>query len=300
MKKKVFTILSVAAFTVVAAGQITKSTVHPKPVIEDKPYDSTSNFLGKDVYKYIGQELYLKGMYEGLRKSGYQHFFLDYTKFDRYSNYDELAEKYFTVLDVVQHQHKIWGKKNYLKLQEKESKDVVYFEYNSEFEEFNFPFIVVGYFEKLKRLTAGKEFFVRRGWGGSDVDMRTGNPVSVQAGSKWKCIDLTIDERFYWLSYILENDRGEQIPIHIGMEKDTKWVIEATEAERYEKKFGKGNWDIIIQGKVRIGMTKEMCRISWGYPQKINETITANKKSEQWVYDDNYLYFDNEVLTAMQ
>jgi hypothetical protein len=33
----------------------------------------------------------------------------------------------------------------------------------------------------------------------------------------------------------------------------------------------------------------------------ITETITAGKKSEQWVYkDDNYLYFDNGELTAIQ
>ena len=37
-----------------------------------------------------------------------------------------------------------------------------------------------------------------------------------------------------------------------------------------------------------------------GGPQKINETITAGKKTEQWVYEDNYLYFDNDKLTVIQ
>jgi hypothetical protein len=47
-------------------------------------------------------------------------------------------------------------------------------------------------------------------------------------------------------------------------------------------------------------MTKEMCKLSWGEPEKINETITAGQKSEQWVYSDNYLYFDNGKLRAIQ
>ncbi|MFX9016039.1 hypothetical protein ABTN29_20430 [Acinetobacter baumannii] len=33
----------------------------------------------------------------------------------------------------------------------------------------------------------------------------------------------------------------------------------------------------ILEGKVKIGMTKEMCLLAWGEPKKINETITAGK-----------------------
>ena len=47
-------------------------------------------------------------------------------------------------------------------------------------------------------------------------------------------------------------------------------------------------------------MSKEMCELSWGKPKSINETITSGKKSEQWVYSDNYLYFDNGIVTAIQ
>lgn len=66
------------------------------------------------------------------------------------------------------------------------------------------------------------------------------------------------------------------------------------------KNLGNDDWQLILDGKVKIGMTKEMCDLSWGKPKSINETITSGKKSEQWVYSDNYLYFDNGILTAMQ
>jgi putative ABC transport system substrate-binding protein len=51
-----------------------------------------------------------------------------------------------------------------------------------------------------------------------------------------------------------------------------------------------------------IGMTAEEVKdgTSWGRPNHINRTITANGISEQWVYGGGYLYFNNGILTAMQ
>jgi len=51
-----------------------------------------------------------------------------------------------------------------------------------------------------------------------------------------------------------------------------------------------------------IGMTTEqVLESTWGKPKKINETITAHGRHEQWVYPGyQYLYFDNGVLTSIQ
>jgi hypothetical protein len=52
---------------------------------------------------------------------------------------------------------------------------------------------------------------------------------------------------------------------------------------------------------VALGMNGlEVEQSSWGKPQHINRTTTAGGKREQWVYGRNYLYFDNNVLTAIQ
>ena len=52
---------------------------------------------------------------------------------------------------------------------------------------------------------------------------------------------------------------------------------------------------------VDIGMTADAVRkSSWGKPQKVNSTITANGRHEQWVYGGGYLYLDNGVLTSIQ
>jgi len=53
---------------------------------------------------------------------------------------------------------------------------------------------------------------------------------------------------------------------------------------------------------VRIGMTQEQVRqSSWGNPKNINRTTGSYGTHEQWVYGgNNYLYFDNGILTTIQ
>lgn len=323
---KHLTLLQSLSFVVLVTTNINPQITTTKVVgkIETKsnlPYDSTANFLGKDVFKYIGQELYLKGKAEGLRKYGYAGFTLEYTKgtvgndknvykcCESYnSKYNELAGKYFKVLDVIKHpkaaeNEYLYGKKFYLKLHEKSSSDVVYYEYDSQFEH-SFPFVAVGYFTKLKNDAIKKEFVVRgKNWINNEpmTDIKTGNPVSgFEPGNKWKCVDLTIEEVYFTLAFVLENDKGEQIPLNVDQSDNTNWVFDSEKAEIYRKIFGDENWQRILTGKVKIGMTKEMCELSWGKPKKINETITSSSKNEQWVYSENYLYFDNGILTTIQ
>jgi hypothetical protein len=53
---------------------------------------------------------------------------------------------------------------------------------------------------------------------------------------------------------------------------------------------------------VSVGMTAEqIVQSSWGKPQKINVTITARGKHEQWVYAGfQYLYLEDGVLASIQ
>jgi hypothetical protein len=48
-------------------------------------------------------------------------------------------------------------------------------------------------------------------------------------------------------------------------------------------------------------MTEEQVRLSWGEPKKINTSVyKGSGVTQQWVYEDNYLYFENGKLTAKQ
>lgn len=76
---------------------------------------------------------------------------------------------------------------------------------------------------------------------------------------------------------------------------------EAQEKARLIKKYGKRNAQLILDEKVEIGFTKQMCIEVWGEPQDINRTITRNRVHEQRVYGIGcYLYFEGNYLTAIQ
>lgn len=314
--KSTVTICILLLLSSISFAQITTTKVAEKKLeIITAPYDSTLNFLGKDVYKYIGQELYLKGLSEDLRKYEYDGFYLDYTKDDWlpsnrykpgniYSKYDELAEKYFKVLAVHKHpsasEYEIYKDTYYLELEEKESGDKVYFEYSSRFEH-AFPFIVVGFFEKQKKFVVGHEFVFRNIWFEESTDIETGNEITIIPGQKWKCIDLTIEEEYYSLSGLLENPLGEIATTRYEwlFGEDLKSLLKgqiytSLEAEMYEKKFGKDKWLKILDGQVEIGFTEEMVRLSLLTPKEINKTSNG----EQWVYEDKNLYFENGVLVS--
>jgi hypothetical protein len=47
-------------------------------------------------------------------------------------------------------------------------------------------------------------------------------------------------------------------------------------------------------------MTKEMAIISRGYPKDKNRSVGSWGTHEQWVYDDEYLYFENGYLRSWQ
>lgn len=308
------------ALTISTFGQITTTKVIQKiDSTKILSYDSTRNFLGDDLKKYVGQSFYLKGKNESLREFGYQGFYT-YPKYSSYdlksgvykccdgfhSLYDSLVGKYFKVIGVIDPpkggiDEYIYRDKYFLKLQEERSGDIVYFEYDPKYE-FEFPFIVVGYYDKLKRLAVGKEYVIAYYLSGH-TDLQTGKEVTSKSGQKWKCIDITVDEKEYKPAYIIENEIGEKtlIPCDWLVGKDNYGKVFTTqEADNYKKRFGIEKFNLILEGKVRIGMTKEMCKLSWGEPKDINVTITSGSKSEQWVYDDNYLYFENGILTTIQ
>lgn len=76
---------------------------------------------------------------------------------------------------------------------------------------------------------------------------------------------------------------------------------EAQEKNRLIKKYGKRNALLILDEKVVLGFTKQMCIESWGEPMEINRTITRYGTQEQWVYGiGTYLYFSGNTLTAIQ
>lgn len=86
--------------------------------------------------------------------------------------------------------------------------------------------------------------------------------------------------------------------------EEARLALEKEQRERkaaLTRKYGKSTAELILSGRVRIGMTQAMCREAWGVPDDINRTSGSWGVYEQWVYGSgSYLYFENGVLSSIQ
>jgi len=264
--------------------------------------------------EYIGQTLYLKGKSEDQRNMGYRGF---YTNLNRdtglssspniykcnsffNSNYEDLVGKYFKVLSAIKPSGTSDtgdGAKYFLVLQQMNKHDTIYYEYDSQYD-FSFPFIVLGFYEKQKKKLIGEKFIFANETLESSIDINTGKRITNKHRQIWTCTDLTIEENNYDLALKIKNSNGEEttIPYNtvFGDSNSGKKAYELNEAEMYKNRFGIANWIFILGGKVDIGFTKEMVELSWGKPEEVN----YSSYGEQWVYNNQYLYFKNGKLTG--
>lgn len=89
-----------------------------------------------------------------------------------------------------------------------------------------------------------------------------------------------------------ENAIGIHLPFPIAWHaKDPKTMYPQWSAEI---------WKAVETAKIKIGMTPEMAEMSWGKPKKINQDVGSWGIHEQWIYDEQYLYFENGKLTSFQ
>lgn len=173
------------------------------------------------------------------------------------------------------------------------------------------------------------------------VEDKSGNlitkPKMVKYGGYndiWKCVDVTILEGSSAISYILTNDKDETIAL--GQEiKNWKFEKDIIEQERIKKennqkiqeerekifqaeklkenlriekrkkdciaKFGTELGEIIASNKLKIGMTKEMCEMSWGIPIWSDKTTTSDGTFENWYYGLTYsLHFKGNLLERIE
>ncbi len=305
-------------FMLLSASFITAqiSTTHVVVKAKDESilsYDSTENFLTDNIERYIGQRLYLKEKREGLRKYGYSNFFVDYkneyslpssqnaykNNGSTFSRYEQMAGKYFTVLDVLCHPKaetsSFYKDIYYLKLLDEDENDVVYFKSSFKFE-YDFPFIVVGFYEKQKKDVIGKKYIFTNHNLRNKINIETGDTVEFKPNEAWECVDITVSNLDYEFSILIKNAKGEKImlPFRVIQNKHHKNSYNLHEAQKYQRKFGLINWLRILDGDVRVGFTEEMVKLSWGEPDYINRS----SYSDQWVYDYDYLYFEGGILKA--
>ncbi len=106
--------------------------------------------------------------------------------------------------------------------------------------------------------------------------------------------------------YIIEFEKrkdSEKILVTVFLDENLCFSFLERECSKsdYKKLYPKvKNWNAIKEGVVRLGMTPQEVRLSWGNPKDINVSKGIWGVHEQWVYEDEYVYFENGKVTAVQ
>lgn len=56
----------------------------------------------------------------------------------------------------------------------------------------------------------------------------------------------------------------------------------------------------ILGHQITLGMSEEDVKASWGKPEHVNTTVTAYGRHDQWVYGNQYVYFEDGRVSAVQ
>lgn len=73
------------------------------------------------------------------------------------------------------------------------------------------------------------------------------------------------------------------------------------QADYEENLAEKEERDKIKNSPPKVGMTESQVKSSkWGYPSKINRNEYSWGVTEQWVFEEGYVYFENGIVTSVQ
>ena len=103
-------------------------------------------------------------------------------------------------------------------------------------------------------------------------------------------------------------------PNRIQREKEQQRIVKQQAAKRKKAslakaeerkqslidRYGSSITERILNREIWIGMTRAMALESRGTPEKNNRSVNVYGTHEQWVYENIYLYFENDLLTSWQ
>ncbi len=192
----------------------------------------------------------------------------------------------------------------------------------------NYPnsILIISHLNYLKDKFQNKKFYARKNmvgitdskefnlpYYGHLVNSLNGEKINIQEKSLWDFTDISIvniySSSFKTPMIILSNqEKTIELPVFFLMEGtkhssrpsiQTDFMI-SNDFDLLVNKYSNENADAILTNSVKLGMTEEMCILSWGKPDKINKSISQNDYTEQWVYGDSYLYFAKGILKSIQ
>jgi hypothetical protein len=111
----------------------------------------------------------------------------------------------------------------------------------------------------------------------------------------------TIDNFYSKEEYeFLKLQKQEQEKLKIQKEHELE-IAKQKRLERLISMYGSKYANLIVNEKVSIGMTKEMCEEAWGTPFETDKVILENGTYEVWLYSyKTFLYFEKDILKLIK
>lgn len=108
-----------------------------------------------------------------------------------------------------------------------------------------------------------------------------------------------------------DNTNGEKVIYSKWVHRSLGVVIKGDldEVEKYfairESGWTEDMQELILTGKVEIGMTTHMVFYAWGRPDRVKQITESEENAEMWVYEKRtpkiqYLLFKDGILTEMK
>lgn len=289
------------------------------PVTSTAPFDSTRNFSGKNnIASYIGQELLINGDSYG-RENGLENFYsekegsvvlLGKSQFDRRTPYSYFDGKTYIVREVIPDSKQgdwtqLYDDFWWFKLENRDdANEQIWFRYNAKYEH-TFPFVTMSYYNYLVNNKIGDKIICayRVESNGklktrvAETDVNTGVVIEQKPEDVWTVKDVSIEDKWFNLVFIVENQDGFQstIPTSTTYQDNLLRTYWLSDYNAYVDKYGKDMMETVRAQKVKVGMPEELLIMSWGDPDKINKDSTG---SAQWVYGRQYVYVKDGVITA--
>ncbi len=212
------------------------------------------------------------------------------------SDYSAFVGKYYKILSIdIEHRgrgdypaywFKLIGDDNYpfyLKFNKHEIKNM---------------FITLGYYEKMKQTFVGKDFYCQGSYYIKKAD--TEENIYVPFKTKFKCIDIAVDgEHSYHIFALLENEKYGKVKGLISKGKELDDFIPISYYNECIKQYGLKFGEAVAEGRVKIGMTRNMVIDAIGYPDKTIRSKGSFGLHEHWLYENRSLYLENGKVTLI-
>lgn len=195
----------------------------------------------------------------------------------------------------------IFGKEgNEYRLPVEKSYQETLVEYDSSF----LPMMIdLSLLENIKAKLVGKLMWTR-------TPLWYNEELKYKAGRKYIPVEITAVEtgdNFFPVKIEFRDDKGElsYLLMNIGNGgNETRGfarLFMLNDPRRLYKTISDENWEAIQKGELRIGMTKEECRLSIGNPSDTNIGHDYSRQLEIWNYPDgSYVHFVDDLVVSFR